>query len=106
MNAGDMMDKERLNKLPKWAQDEVTAMQNKIKELQRELDFIQEYEKDTAIHYRTSQGEYKGLPDDTTVRFNLNNTVVRCNIYKGELHIFGDNEITIHPRAANHIIIK
>ncbi len=100
------MEKEKLNKLPKWAQDEITAMQNKIYELQRELYFNQENYEDAKIKYRTSQGEYKGMPEDTTVKFNLNNTIVRCNLMKGVLYIFGDNEITIHPQAANHIHIK
>ncbi len=98
------MDKEKLKKLPKWAQEDIMRIEAKLKRIEKELeDLYGKSKTNTSIAFLP---ENKPLPNGCTIDFKLKENIVSCNIVDGVLRIYGRNTISVEPRAANSIYIS
>lgn len=103
----------RFENLPKWAQDEMTALQRENARLREQLAQAQAQPTDhaiTPIAWNEFIGGYLPLPDRATVRFTMN--VAKGHWIDAELRnvdgeatfrIHADSTLVICPVASNAI---
>lgn len=103
------MTDEQLNKLPKWAQTEITVLRNDNQSLKRKLnEMFGEAETNT---YMDDLLDKKPLMKDTSIVFSITGGTVRCRVDRfGNLDINSDSrlgkKLAILPNASNAITIK
>ena len=90
------------DKLPKWAQYDITLLERKIEQLQSIVDSFNNA--DTSISYGYSVKH--GLPDHTTVQFVVDGVRFDVSISNGLLKIYSTDTIAVIPNAANTVSIK
>ena len=92
-----------VDKLPKWAQYEVTLLERKIEELQKIVDANNNA--DTNV----THGVLKtyGLPMNSTVSFHTDESRFDVQIdKKGGIRVYSLDSIHIIPQAVNVVTIK
>lgn len=100
------MNKQKLEKLPKWAQSEIIVLGNKVRRLNNELQQFQgKQETNTFI----LQGLDKTpLPNNSDIEFSIGagyHNKLQCKLNNGILEIFADS-LQVLPKLTNHIHIK
>ena len=92
-----------IDKLPKWAQREVTLLERKIEELQKIVDA------NNTADTNVTHGVLKtyGLPMNSTVSFHTDNSRFDVSIdKKGGIRVYSFDILQIIPSASNTVIIK
>ena len=91
-----------IDKLPKWAQREVTLLERKIEELQKIVDA------NNTADTNVTHGVMKtyGLPANSTVSFHTDNSRFDVSIKKGGIRVYSLDSIHIIPQAVNVVTIK
>ena len=92
-----------VDKLPKWAQYEVTLLERKIEELQKIVDANNNA--DTNVTHGVMKTY--GLPANSTVSFHTDQSRFDVSIdKKGGIRVYSLDTIHISPQASNTVIIK
>jgi hypothetical protein len=99
--------KERMTRLPAWAQDYIRVLWRDMAALKRERETIQDEETMIYWHigYALDDNKYY-LPDHATMTFMCAGGPIEARISKGELRISSDYRIVIAPVASNVISVK
>jgi hypothetical protein len=106
MNLNDNIDK-----LPKWAQEEVKRLQMRLKEAKEELQRINDNPVSNTIigHDYQFPGNppVKYLPNNQNIMFKLPKGDVQCRIVGDcfEVHTQGEGSLFIQPKVSNSILI-
>lgn len=96
---------DRLDKLPKWAQDE-------IKRLARDLnvanDTIASFDaKDSVITWRQGLQDKHGLPKHAVVDFHIGGNIITASLSKDVLRVSSSSSsISVLPSASNSVYVK
>jgi len=91
------------DKLPKWAQHEITLLERKIEELQKLVDANDNA--DTNVTHGIMKTY--GLPNNSTVNFHTGNSCFDVTIDKnGGIRVYSSDVLSITPSAVNVVIIK
>ena len=91
------------DKLPKWAQHEVTLLERKIEELQKIVDANNNA--DTNVTYGIVRTY--GLPINSTVSFHTDQFRFDVSILKeGGIRVYSSGTVQIIPQAMNVVTIK
>jgi len=98
------MDKERLEKLPKWAQEEINKLEIELEFYKNKVLEMSEINKTNTFMLI---GEDKiPLVNSAEIEFvNDKRTNIRLYMRNNELRIFGSQRINIEPRATNSCFI-
>jgi|SRR6185437_2614189 len=110
-----LTQQERFDRLPKWAQDEIRSLDQKVSRLQKQLDSL-ENKVETDVYYR-SPLEFREsnhpIPKGSTVEYLLKYGEknqwpcrIRVEIRENTLKINADTGIYITPEASNAVLIK
>jgi hypothetical protein len=99
-----MIPKERISKLPQWAQAEIASLNREVERLQ---EHIACFNNERKTNTQVVRGGKHFLPNNSTVRFHLNKMFyIDVCVVDGEARIYGQGMINVKPRAANSIYIK
>lgn len=99
---------EQMAKLPKWAQIELEKLNRNVASLQEELDSLMGAETSilTNPYFDTINEKGRYLPNRTTVRYFTPHGRFDVSIGSDGLVIYGDNPLSVFPRASNVVNIK
>lgn len=103
---------ERINKLPKWAQEHIEYLEMRNQELcQKVANFFDANLEDTNITLREGINE-RPLPPNSIISFLVGNDIttridVRHDIENpGRIVVCGGMSITVSPRSSNVVFIE
>ncbi len=97
------MDKDKLKKLPKWAQNEFMKLENDKKFYKKKFSELSG-DKETNVFMFCIDNTIP-LFKNATIRFVNKKTFFDVSIIDGSLRIYASNAINILPRAANSCYI-
>jgi len=96
---------EKIDKLPKWAQEHITQLMIRVAILQKLLG--EKFENSKA--YWEYNGERTYIPDGVHITFGIGDSKIVAYMSlddNGALRIYGDTTIKIIPQAANSVHIS
>lgn len=99
-----------IEKLPKWAQQEIKVLKMKLGEARKELYRIHENPESNTImgsNHVMRDEKIKYLPDNQRITFVLPSGEVMCHIKGDYLEVYssGDGDMYIRPHVSNVIQI-
>ena len=105
MNIPDITPRGDIESLPKWAQQYIRALSNKIDGLEKDIEGVENAASD--ISWWTASHNSVGIPERATIEFRLvGHYGISVNLRDGLLHINSDaGSLKVYPRAANDISI-
>ena len=98
------MDKDRIKKLPLWAQNEFKRLENENKYYKKKMLELSG-KKDTDTFMIDSNKKIP-LPKGSIIKFYDDYNYFDVYIREGVLYIYANIDMMIHPRAANSCLIK
>ena len=94
---------EDINKLPKWAQYKIKALENKVDENKK----LSDTSTPTRVAYASYGEQIVYLRDDRGVVFSLPSGEVEVRIKREQLEIYSySGSISIHPQVSNVISVE
>jgi hypothetical protein len=98
------MNQEKLNKLPKWVQQEINKLEIELDFYKTKVLEMSEIDK-TNTFMLIGENEIP-LVNNADIEFVINkHTNIRLYLQGNELRIFGSRRINIEPRATNSCFI-
>lgn len=94
----------REDRLPKWAQNELSMLRNEIVQLQRDLTIHRGNSMgsgETRVVRYAPDGEDIALPNRCTVAFGTRENSIEISYIEGQARVYARNTLLILPRAAN-----
>lgn len=96
--------KEKFDRLPRWAQDEVRSLQSEIRDLTSQLRaFNGETESDFTVHGGIGE-ETLNIPRHWYACFKIGDQRVRVSARKDRLRIDGDRGILVRPSGGVNVV--
>lgn len=108
------MNEEKFNKLPKWAQEEITNLQRKVKDQEKVINTFANEQEETCIYFESGmRNEHKHYISASDVTFLVEPELGigeyrKLHIYleKDHIKVMGDlGVIKLIPSAANAVEI-
>lgn len=105
---------EQIDKLPKWAQQHLKAMSNRLARADRQLEALSSVEP-TGVSWSSGNDLEKPLPRSAQVTFQTEDDCGRkkpivCYLLKMAggvvLNVEGDDDMIVMPRSSNLVYIK
>jgi len=105
------MDNERIEKLPKWAQNKIYLLQSKVEELEQKLKTLKFETHDEGVYIKDCYGETYPIPAAEKILKKLINGDLEFNLSeKNKVKIYGYysvlHELAIISPASNVLEIK
>ena len=102
------MEQNQFNKLPKWAQSEITRLTRNLEHAKKEIDAING--KGETNTYITEGMDLRPLPDESEIQFNTEVGSFRVTVQYGKgikvnFHGKAGYEMAIQPKASNDVFI-
>jgi hypothetical protein len=101
-----MVSDEQLEKLPKYARDEIIALRRDKADLQQEIRAMRQ-DKPSRVKWGWGMSEdeaYGYLRDSETVAFTTakgDRSIIRVRLKEGSLNIMANGELLIHCQSSN-----
>ena len=97
--------KQRIGKLPQWAQRYISELRRNITALQAERGKIADG--DAKITFWVICGENHGIPDRATVQFHLENDITDFSLHNDVIRVHSSHHrLIIEPAASNAVNIS
>ena len=101
MNAQEI--KSKLSKMPKWIQDYVWSLENKLNRIEAHL----ETQDKTKISWSNDYTNYSFLPDRSSIRFELpNNEYIDVRLKEGKIYLNASHQLIIIPHVTNAVDVE
>ena len=103
------MEKKDLSRFPKWLQEYVKSLENKISKYEKQVDEMtgNAPTNTKVLSYVGDSRKDMPLENNATIRFSLPDLKwVDVGIYEDEVRIYASTRLKVYPQAANTISLK
>ena len=93
----------KLSKLPRWIQDYVRSLENKLNRAEAHL----EVQDKTKISWTNDHTNYSFLPNRATIRFELpDNEYIEVRLKEDKIYLNSSHQLIIAPHVTNAVDVK